>query len=97
MPQVQEAPIPAVLGRQLPTYRALGGALLYLAYAVCEEELKCQQSKDDNLGRGNRNLDGKYCSITLWLLSDLAETTPAHGSVTGMCVVAAVAQHCVHI
>ena len=97
MPQVQEATIPAVLGRQLPTYRALGGALLYLAYAVCEEELKCEQSKDDNLGRGNRSLDGKYCSIALWLLSDLAGTALVHGSVTGMCTVATVAQHCVHI
>jgi hypothetical protein len=59
--QVQDIANSTVLGRQLPAYRALGGVLLYLAYAVCESEHGIDEP--DNEGNCvNRSLVGQYCT-----------------------------------
>lgn len=62
--QVQDISNSAALGRQLPAYRALGGVLLYLAYAVCESEHGIEPSKEGDDNRVNRSLIGQY-SIAL--------------------------------
>ena len=77
MLQVQDMSNSAALGRQLPAYRALGGVLLYLAYAVCESEHGIESSNEGDGNRVNRSLIGQYrtslhtnaraCLNGLWL------------------------------